>query len=215
MKVKNTGVDTKDVEFRLEDVDRLPYMRKVEKAGYDGAGFYANDFVVLAQIINETVTSRPDPKEWREIDFTSVAITSGASETIDPILFENQNPNVTGFKLTKTLYTGSTNFNLGVHLDLPNSSYYDKMNFGDERLFFGNLRTYIGATIYKTLFTLNIDGAEFGTSSNVTYDTGDDRYVSEVGIRNTNGALVMVGKLSRPIRIANATTATIEVTMDF
>lgn len=215
MKVKNTGVDTKDVEFRLEDVDRLPYMRKVEKAGYDGAGFYANDFVVLAQIIDESVTSRPDPKEWREIDFTSTAITSGASETIDPILLENQNPNVTGFKLTKTLYTGATNFNLGVHLDLPNSSYYDKMNFGDERLFYGNLRTHIGATIYKTLFTLNVDGAEFGDSTNVTYDTGDDRYISEVGITNTNGALVMVGKLSRPIRIANATTATIEVTMDF
>mgnify|MGYP001300608235 FL=1 len=69
--------------------------------------------------------------------------------------------------------------------------------------------------MYKTLFTLNIDGAEFGDSSNVTYDTGSDRYVSEVAIRNTNGALVMSGKLSRPIRIANATTATIEVTMDF
>jgi hypothetical protein len=214
-KVKNTGVDTKDFEFRLEDVDRLPYMRKVEKGSYDGAGFYANDFVVLAQIIDESVTSRPDPKEWREIDFTSTSITSGASETIDPILLENQNPNVTGFKMTKTLYTGATNFNLGVHIDLPNGSYYDKMNFGDERLFFGNLRTHIGATMYKTLFTLNIDGAEFGDSSNVTYDTGSDRYVSEVAIRNTNGALVMSGKLSRPIRIANATTATIEVTMDF
>ena len=214
-KVKNTGIDTKDFEFRLEDVDRLPYMRKVEKGSYDGAGFYANDFVVLAQIIDESVTSRPDPKEWREIDFTSTSITSGASETIDPTLLENQNPNVTGFKMTKTLYTGATNFNLGVHLDLPNGSYYDKMNFGDERLFFGNLRTHIGATMYKTLFTLNIDGAEFGDSSNVTYDTGSDRYVSEVAIRNTNGALVMSGKLSRPIRIANATTATIEVTMDF
>jgi hypothetical protein len=89
------------------------------------------------------------------------------------------------------------------------------MNFGDERLFYGNLRTHIGATIYKTLFSLNIDGAEFGNSSNVTFEEGEDRYVSEVGILDSNSNLVMVGKLSRPIRIANATTATIEVTMDF
>jgi hypothetical protein len=190
-------------------------MRKVEKPTYDGAGFYANDFVVLAQIVDESVSSRPDPKLWKEIDFTSTLITSGASETIDPILLENQNSSNTGFILTKTLYTGATEFNLGVHLDLPNGSYYSKMNFGDERLFYGNLRTHIGATIYKTLFSLNIDGAEFGNSSNVTFEEGEDRYVSEVGILDSNSNLVMVGKLSRPIRIANATTATIEVTMDF
>ena len=99
-------------------------------------------------------------------------------------------------------------------MDLPEGEYYSKMNFGDERLFYGNLRTHIGATIYKTLFSLNIDGAEFGNSSNVTYEEGD-RYVSEVGILDSKNNLVMVGKLSRPIRIANATTATIEVTMDF
>lgn len=214
-KIKNTGVDTKDVQFRIENVDRLPYMRKVEKPTYDGAGFYANDFVVLAQIVDESVNSRPDPKLWKEIDFTSTLITSGASETIDPVLLENQNSSNTGFLLTKSLYTGATEFNLGAHLDLPNGTYYDKMNFGDERLFYGNLRTHIGATIYKTLFSLNIDGAEFGSSSNVTYEQGENRYVSEVGVLDSNSNLVMVGKLSRPIRIANATTATIEVTMDF
>ncbi len=214
-KIKNTGVDTKDVQFRLDNVDRLPYMRKVEKAGYDGAGFYANDFVVLAQIVDESVSSRPDPKLWKEVNFTSDLITSGASETIDPVLLENQNSSNTGFILTKSLYTAATEFNLGVFMDLPEGEYYSKMNFGDERLFYGNLRTHIGATIYKTLFSLNIDGAEFGTTSNVTYDSDEDRYISEVGILDNKNNLVMVGKLSRPIRIANATTATIEVTMDF
>jgi hypothetical protein len=214
-KIKNTGVDTKDVQFRLDNVDRLPYMRKVEKAGYDGAGFYANDFVVLAQIVDESVSSRPDPKLWKEVDdFTSTLITSGAGETIDPVLLENQNSSNTGFILTKSLYTAATEFNLGVLMDLPEGEYYSKMNFGDERLFYGNLRTHIGATIYKTLFSLNIDGAEFGNSSNLTYEEGD-RYISEVGILDSKNNLVMVGKLSRPIRIANATTATIEVTMDF
>jgi hypothetical protein len=214
-KIQNTNVDPKDVEFRIEDVDLLPYMRKVEKSSYDGFGFFAHKFYVLAQIIDESVTARPEPNSWKEIDFTSTLITSGASETIDPLLLERQNPQSNGFKLTKTLFTGGTDFNLGIFMDLPEGEYYSKMNFGDERLFYGNLRTHIGATIYKTLFSLNIDGSEFADSTNITYDGEEDRYISEVGVLNDSGALVMVGKLSRPIRIANATTATIEVTMDF
>ena len=214
-KIQNTSIDPKDVEFRLESTGLLPYMRKVEKGTYDGAGFFASEFHVLAQIIDESVTARPEPNSWKSIDFTSALITSGASETIDPQLLERQNPQSNGFKLTKTLFTGGTDFNLGTHLDLPEGEYYSKMNFGDERLFYGNLRTHIGATIYKTLFSLNIDGSEFADSTNITYDGEEDRYITEVAILNDLGALVMVGKLSRPIRIANATTATIEVTMDF
>ena len=46
-------------------------------------------------------------------------------------------------------------------------------------------------------------------------DFGLDRYVSEVGILDNNNNLVLVGKLSRPIRLADSTTASIELTIDF
>ena len=98
---------------------------------------------------------------------------------------------------------------------MPSGSFYDKMTFGDERLFYGNLRTYIGATIYKTLFTINVDGATISSSSNPTYSYGKDRYITEVGIKDNNDNLVIVGKLSRPVRLADPTTATIELTIDF
>ena len=98
---------------------------------------------------------------------------------------------------------------------MSSASNYGKMTFGDERLFYGNLRTYIGATIYKTLFNININGASISSSSNPTFDFGDDRYVSEVGILDSNQNLVLVGKLSRPIRIADSTTASLELTIDF
>ena len=42
-----------------------------------------------------------------------------------------------------------------------------------------------------------------------------DRFVSEVGILDSDQNLVMVGKLSRPIRIADSSTASIELTIDF
>ena len=98
---------------------------------------------------------------------------------------------------------------------MSTGQYYGKMTFGDERLFYGNLRTHIAATIYKSLFNINVDGATIASSSNTTYSVGLDRYVSEVGVLDNNNNLVLVGKLSRPIRIADSTTASIELTIDF
>ena len=192
-------------------------MRKRESVDYDGYGFYADNFKLLTQVIDKNLVSRPDPSKWRVVDYTSTKITDVTGETINPKLLENQNPNITGFILTGGLYSGAsaTTFNLGSELNMSKAEYYGKMTFGDERLFYGNIRTYIGATIYKTLFNINLDGASIGSTSNTTFSFGDDRYISEVGILDNNQNLVLVGKLSRPIRLADSTTASLELTIDF
>ena len=213
--VDNDTNSDKDVQFRINNVGQLPYMRKREDVLYDGYGFFADTFKVLSQIVSISSQARPLPSNWRVTDFTSTNITGNSGETINPKLFENQNPNITGFILTGSLYTGSSIFNLGAELDMSNASYYDRLTLGDERLFYGNLRTHIGATIYKSLFNINIDGASISSSSNPTFEFGDDRYISEIGILDNNQNLVLVGKLSRPIRIADSTTASIELTIDF
>ena len=209
-----TGVQ-QDVQFRINNTNQLPYMRKLESPGYDGFGFSANKFYVLSQVVNKTISSRPAADQWRITDFTTTNITGAAGETINPISLSNQNPNINGFILDGATYSGSSIFNLGLELDLPSGTNYNKLTFGDERLFYGNLRTFIGATIYKSLFTINIDGATFGSSSNPTFTLGEDRFISEVGILDNNQNLVLVGKLSRPIRIADSSTAAIELTIDF
>jgi hypothetical protein len=213
----NTTSSDKDVQFRINNIDQLPYMRKREAAGYDGYGFFADNFKLLAQVIDKTLVSRPSPSLWRVVDFTSTNITDVSGETINPYLLENQNPNTTGFILTGGAYSGAsaTTFSLGDELDMSSASNYGKMTFGDERLFYGNLRTYIGATIFKTLFNINIDGATIASTSNPTFGYGDDRYISEIGILDNNQNLVLVGKLSRPIRLGNTTTASLELTIDF
>ena len=213
--IDNKTSSDKDVQFRINNLGELPYMRKREDVLYDGFGFFADTFKVIAQVVDLNSQSRPVPSNWKVMDFTSSNITGNSGETINPLLFENQNPNITGFIMTGSLFTGSTNFNLGVELDMPNASFYDKMTLGDERLFYGNLRTHIGATIYKSLFNINVDGATISSSSNPTYEFGDDRYISEIGILDNNQNLVLVGKLSRPIRLADSTTASIELTIDF
>ncbi len=222
--IQNNSNSDMDVAFRINNVGELPYMRKVELPTYDGRGFFADQFNLLAQSINPNNVDRPDPSLWRMIDFTSTKITASAStstigsgETINPFLLENQGYTNTGFLLTGERYeaASATTFNLGDEISMPSGSFYDQMTFGDERLFYGNLRTHIGATIYKTLFTINVDGASISSSSNSTYSYGDDRYITEVGILDNSGNLVIVGKLSRPVRLANSTTATIELTIDF
>ncbi len=116
-----------DVSFRLNNIGELPYMRKFELPGYDGRGFFADKFTLLAQSINPNNVSRPDPSLWRAIDFTSTKITASAStstigsgETINPTLLENQGYVNTGFFLTGALYdaaSGNT-FNLGDELSM-------------------------------------------------------------------------------------------------
>ena len=213
--IDNKTNTDKDVQFRIGNLNELPYMRKRENVNYDGRGFFADTFKVLAQVVDKTTQNRPLSSNWKVINFTSTNITVTSGKTISPTLFENQNPNTTGFILTGSLYTGGTTFNLGDELDMSTASYYGKMTLGDERLFYGNLRTHIGATIYKTLFNITVDGASIASTSNSTFEFGDDRYVSEIGILDNNQNLVLVGKLSRPIRISDSTTASIELTIDF
>ena len=213
--IDNKTNTDKDVQFRIGNLNELPYMRKRENVNYDGFGFFADTFKVLAQVVDKTTQNRPLSSNWKVINFTSTNITVTSGQTISPSLFENQNPNTTGFILTGSLYTGGTTFNLGDELDMSTASYYGKMTLGDERLFYGNLRTHIGATIYKTLFNITVDGASIASTSNSTFEFGDDRYVSEIGILDNNQNLVLVGKLSRPIRISDSTTASIELTIDF
>jgi hypothetical protein len=214
--LENNTTSDKDVEFRINNVSELPYMRKLESVGYDGYGFFADKFNILCQKVPST-QSRPISSQWRKLDFTTTDITGISGETINPVSLENQNSSNTNFILTGNMYntaSGDT-FSLGDTLDMSSGLYYDKMTFGDERLFYGNLRTYIGATIYKTLFNINVDGATISSSSNPSYDEGEDRFITEVGILDGQQNLVLVGKLSRPIKISNSSTASIELTIDF
>ena len=93
------------------------------------------------------------------------------------------------------------------------------LQFGDERFFYGNLDTYIGATIYKTIFTLNISADDFKFTSNPTRSDSDvnppEIRVSEVGIYDNSGTLVMIGKLSKPVTLSSGNTIMLELSMDF
>lgn len=217
-KLYNGTSNSKDVEFKISDLDLLPYMRKTEKGTYDGMGFHADKFKVLYQVT--TNGDRPSSDKWYVHDFTSTAITQTTNATIDPLLLETQTPSDAGFLISNTTTAGDTFFSIMTSLNMTPNTDTSVLQFGDERFFYGNLDTYIGANIYKTTFAINVAANEFTFTSNPSRSSDinvnrPDLKISEIGIYDTSGDLVMIGKLSKPIRLASGKNITIELSMDF
>lgn len=217
-KLQNNTSSTKDVEFNIENIDLLPYMRKEEKVGYDGMGFSAKEFKVLYQIVQNS-DDRPLADAWNVYDFTSTAITTGAGETIDPKLLEIQNPTTNGFLIDSTVSGATSTFSIIDSLGMATNSAPETLQFGDERFFYGNLETYIGATIFKTVFNINVSADDFQSSANPSRPDSlvgaPDIRVTEVGIYDDDNSLVMIGKLSKPVKLSSGNTVMLELAIDF
>jgi hypothetical protein len=219
VKITNNTSSPKDVAFRINGTDLLSYMRKLEDVNYDGFGFYADKFKLLYQIVAES-TTRPASGSWKEYDFTSTAITTIIGETINPKLFENQTPTITGFILDKLKDNNATIYSAIESLNLAANTTPSYLQFGDERFFYGNLTTYIGATIYKTLFNISVNAGEFNSTTNPTRSTNPATNppaikVTEVGIYDSSNNLVCIGKLSNPIPLTGGNQIMLELSMDF
>ncbi len=68
---------------------------------------------------------------------------------------------------------------------------------------------------FCSLFFLKSFPKTICSSTNPSFDNSCDRYITEVGILDDLQNLVMVGKLSRPIKLGDASTASLELTIDF
>jgi hypothetical protein len=206
----NNSQTDRDIEFQLENSGFLPYMRQREDVNYDGFGFYANDFVVLYQI--QDIGVEPDSSAWTMLNFTTNSLTGLSGSTISPIRLEAQNAANNNFYITN--YTASIYdegiYSNDMHCIACDSSF---LTMGDERFFFGNLETYIGANIYKWIVNLTLDES-FVETENDTYESGD-LYFSEIGFYNDEKELMMISKLSKPIQLRNGTKTEVEISMDF
>lgn len=219
IKITNTTSNNKDVSFRINGVDLLPYMRKIESGGYDGLGFHAYKFKLLYQIVDNT-NDRPESDSWKAYDFTNTTLTTNSSETISPTALENQSPITNGFILTSIVNTAATTFDITVPLSMAPKTTPSRLQFGDERFFYGNIEAYIGATVYKTFFPITINSGEFNTTNNPTRSKDQssnppDIRVSEVGIYDSNKNLVLIGKLSKPAKLIAGNTIMTELSIDF
>lgn len=207
--INNTKID-RDLDFTIIDTGLLPYMRKVESGGYDGLGFYAHNFKVLYQIVDNP-EDRPIPDKWRVLDYTSSVITENVSETINPLKLENQIATDNGFIISNS---SNVFYSLDI-LNIPDVGCPDELNFGDERFFWGNMKTSIGACIYKSVISVNIDSNFFQKTNNPTWNSNQNLKFNEVGLYDASQNLIAIAKISRPIEILPNSKFKIEISLDF
>jgi hypothetical protein len=206
----NTTQADRDVDFTLENINYLPYMRQYESETYDQQGFYAHHFIVLYQVTD--IGEKPKADEWNMVDFTNNTLTTLPSYTINPYMLENQDASANNFQLTTYR---ANNFGLGKYSNQYHCLGCDMtvIDLGAEALFFGNVETYIGAEVYKWIVNLKIDSSYIKTQ-NKTYSDGEF-YLSDISFYNENKEQVVISKLSRPIKLREGTVTEVEISLDF
>ena len=157
------------------------------------AGFYATEFQVLAQ--KTEVGQRPDPTQWRLIDFTSQI-----SDLFLNGYVTQQSLTATTFIVTAENYSSAPYYNLNNYIELvQNGATGQQLNFGDEYYFYGSLETDIQATIYEMKYKINLSFNEFLVSQNPTWTPGTPSYVTEIALMDDNQDILVMSKLQSPV----------------
>ncbi len=202
------------IRFGFSSVDNFKFLNP-----YSGVttGFSANEIHALVQLVqNSNADSKPDPALWKTYNLTNQIIGYTAGQLISPadllgVVFE--------IPLLGYFTTGFTAYDLD-YLNYPVVVDENKLCFGDEIYFFGNVTTDIKADVYVMELPINLLLSEFNSSTNPTWDSTRDESVaiSEVGIyADINGSkeLVAIGKLNDPITKDSTISRTIVFAIDF
>jgi hypothetical protein len=157
------------------------------------SGFTANDLKIIAQKV-PSGTTRPDTSQWREIDISSQITAT----TISGYLNQSGLTGTT-IQITKNMYDTAPYYHLEDYINLPQLGQTGlTMNFGDEFFFFGNVETDIQATIYVMNFLCNLGQTQFFDSSNPTWNSSNQSYITEVGLYNADKELMVISKIQSP-----------------
>lgn len=194
--------------------DEFPFLADSSEitSGQTGYGWSAYRINALVQIVSATgETATPDPAEWRIIDITEQTVGWVSGQSL----------NSSG--ITSTLYTISLpEYNIAPlydlsYLDYPTALPIDdnRLAWGEEAFFFGNIRSEISATAYTTDIPIVLPLNQFNSTTNPTWDGISSVSISEVGIYDDNGNLVAIGKLNNPISKNSSIARTIVFAMDF
>jgi hypothetical protein len=157
------------------------------------SGFFANKFEIICQKV--LGDNRPDPEEWKIIDFTNQlsATTSNGYITQSGLTG-------TTFVITQELYDAAQNYDLSDYINITEAGFSgNQLNFGDEYYFYGSVETDIQATIYEMRYKLNLGQAQFLSTSNPTWTQGGKSYVTEIGLYDSNKDLMVISKMQSPI----------------
>lgn len=194
VKIYNNSTKTKNINFWFKDNNPFNFL----VSGDTGNGFRANEFNLLYQIV-ENYGDRPLYNNWKKIN-----VINGAN------YIDKSQLNGGYFSMNKNDVNTSTNFTL-------NNSFNNNsgLNYGEEKMFYGNIKAFAGSTIFKTNFNFTIDSSKFNHSTNPTYKNSDSIKMTELNIYDSEGDLMIISKTSKPIEIGEINNVTLKVDIDF
>jgi hypothetical protein len=156
-------------------------------------GFFASDFQVIAQKV--VTGQRPDPSKWKIIDYTN-----SLSGTTSNGYITEAGLTGTTFVITPDLYNNAPYYNLNNYIPLtPLGTTTSNLNFGDEYFFYGSFESDIQATIYEMRYKVNLSFAEFQTTTNPTWKSGTNSYITEIALLDSNKDVMVISKMQSPI----------------
>lgn len=178
-------------------------------------GFTANNISMLIQAVRNMETDSgyvlvpPKSNKWKEIDVTDQISGSGTpAENIRGSNYFIDIPPIEEFE------EGIGDFYDLDYINYPNQNT-DRLTFGDEIFFFGNIKTEIQAIAHSTDLPIKLPMNEYNTSTNPTWDGESSVYISEIGLYDDENNLVAIAKLNRPIEKNSQISRTIIFSMDF
>jgi len=207
----------KSISLIFPNSQQFPFMRQSTDimAGHNGSGWNATKLYVLAQVVPTTGSSAiPDPTKWSLVDVThqlnGYEFFSGT--TIPPSSFDTDTIINVPTKALSSAYI----YNLS-YLKYPTALSIDdnRLAFGEEAFFFGNVRTDIKATAYTTDISMVLPLNQYNFTTNPTWDRLSPIQISEAGLFDANNNLLAVGKFNYPIAKDSTIFRTIEFTIDF
>jgi len=196
----------------------FPYMRS--EAGFvshSGSGWSANRVKLIAHKMRTadfTDLNSIDTENWVRLGGAEgSSVGDGAYEgftstdSIDPTYLQAHK-----FIISQEDYDAGVAYEMGDFF----TAGQEFLTAGDETFLYGNVQVGTVEKIHKTTLTLSISNQYLNTSANPTFDFTQDRaYITEVGILNTNGELVAVGKTTHPVRKTDLRFIVFQLEFDF
>jgi len=186
-----------------------------------GTGYTANKIYAIIQVVNNSGYTnisdvKPDSTKWKIVNLTPqvTGYTTGSTFTLTPAQLTS-----VVFKISLLGYGGFTSYTLS-YLDYPTKFSFDdnKLCFGDEIYFLGNVSTDIHADVFVTDLAIQLPLNEFNSSTNPTWLQTTPRpavAITEIGIYDANKNLVAIGKLNDPLVKNSSISRTIVFDIDF
>jgi len=210
----NTNIDVQEISMNFSNPDDFKFLSNNIN---NGTGYTANKIYAIIQVVNNSgytniVDVKPDSTKWKIVDLTSQI--SGYTGILTPAQLTS-----VVFKISLLGYNGFTSYNLS-YLDYPTKFSFDdnKLCFGDEIYFLGNVSTDIHADVFVTDLAIILGQNQFNSSTNPTWLQVTPRpavAITEIGIYDANKNLVAIGKLNDPLIKDSSISRTIVFDIDF